>query len=235
MRPITHCFNPFRLLFLTHNSRREFLDELVVTSGVLNQGSAVSDEQLLALYQTGDQRAFTELIRRYQQELFAFLQRFVADAAAAEDLFQETFVQVHRNAKSFDRERRFRPWLFTIAANKARDHLRAATRKNTQSLDNATKLGGGDDTTTFLDLMQTDDPGPIDMLTGEEDIARVQQVIAALPDLYREVLLMSYYHGFAYKEMADMLGVPLGTVKSRLHAAVAAFAKAYKAKAKEKN
>jgi len=60
----------------------------------------------------GDQRAFAELIRRYQQELFAFLARFVSDSAAADDLFQETFIQVHRNAKSFDPERKFRPWLF---------------------------------------------------------------------------------------------------------------------------
>ena len=85
----------------------------------------VTDEQLLAQYTDGDQRAFAELIRRYQQELFAFLCRFVADAAA-DDLFQETFLQVHRNAGTFDADRRFRPWLFTIAANKAR--LRTLTR-----------------------------------------------------------------------------------------------------------
>ena len=75
----------------------------------------VTDEQLLVSYAGGDQTAFSVLIHRYQQELFAFLARFVADATAAEDLFQETFIQVHRNAKNFDAERKFRPWLFTIA------------------------------------------------------------------------------------------------------------------------
>src|SRR6476469_6095528 len=99
----------------------------------------VTDEQLLADYARGgpeSSRAFAELIRRYQQELYAFLCRYVSDSAAAEDLFQETFIQVHRNAGSFDPERRFRPWLFTIAANKARDHLRSIGRHATQSLDN---------------------------------------------------------------------------------------------------
>lgn len=186
----------------------------------------VTDEQLLANYTRGDHAAFAELVRRYQQELFAFLQRFVGDAATAEDLFQETFVQVHRNAESFDPERRFRPWLFTIAANKARDYLRSAGRRTTQSLDNVT--GSDEEATTFLDLMQSSAPPPVSELVAAEDIAKVQEVLKAMPAIYREVLVLSYFHRFAYKEMADMLGVPLGTVKSRLHAALAYFAKAWK-------
>jgi RNA polymerase sigma-70 factor (ECF subfamily) len=186
----------------------------------------VTDEQLLDAYTHGDERAFAELLARYQQELFAFLYRFVADAAAADDLFQETFVQVHRNARTFDASRRFRPWLFTIAANKARDFLRSNGRHRTQSLDNPT--AGREEGLTFLDLMQSGmAPPPVELQQGE-DVVAVQQVLAGLSPLYREVLVMSYFHGFAYKEMADMLGIPLGTVKSRLHAALASFAKAYK-------
>lgn len=187
----------------------------------------VTDEQLLADYLAGDQSAFAELVRRYQQELFAFLQRFVADRAMAEDLFQETFIQVHRNARSFDPERKFRPWLFTIAANKARDYLRSSGRRSVQSLDNT---AGADEATTFLDLMESDAPPPAETLTTAEDIAKVQQVLAELPAIYREVLLLSYFHHFAYKQIAEMLGVPLGTVKSRLHAALAQFAKAFRAR-----
>lgn len=187
----------------------------------------VTDEQLLADYLAGDQSAFAELVRRYQQELFAFLQRFVADRAMAEDLFQETFIQVHRNARSFDPERKFRPWLFTIAANKARDYLRSSGRRSVQSLDNT---AGADEATTFLDLMESDAPPPAETLTTAEDIAKVQQVLAELPAIYREVLLLSYFHHFAYKQIAEMLGVPLGTVKSRLHAALAQFAKTFRAR-----
>ena len=76
--------------------------------------------------------------------------------------------------------------------------------------------------------MQSDmAPPPVELQQGE-DIAAVQKVLAGLSPIYREVLVMSYFHGFAYKEMADMLAIPLGTVKSRLHAALASFAKAYK-------
>ncbi|MCL2640297.1 MAG: sigma-70 family RNA polymerase sigma factor [Phycisphaerales bacterium] len=185
-----------------------------------------SDEQLLADYTRGNQQAFATLAARYQQELFAFLYRFVSDSATAEDLFQETFVQVHRSAKGFDPQRKFRPWLFTIAANKARDHLRSTNRHTTHSLDRTTS--GSDEETTFLDLMESDYAPPQVELQTTEDIARVQQVLAGLTTIYREVLVMSYFHEFSYKEIAEMLQIPLGTVKSRLHAALATFAKAYK-------
>jgi RNA polymerase sigma-70 factor (ECF subfamily) len=194
-------------------------------------GPVTTDEQLLAQYARGDQRAIAELIHRYQQELFAFLYRFVSDSNVADDLFQETFIQVHRNAGGFDPERKFRPWLFTIAANKARDHLRAMGRHTAQSLDNT--AGSSEDGTTFLDFLDSGvAPPPMD-LQRMESIAAVQAVLSGLPEHYREVLIMSYFHQFAYKEMADMLHIPLGTVKSRLHAALAAFARNFKAAAEE--
>lgn len=195
----------------------------------------LTDEQLLAKYRAGEEAALADLIHRYEQELFAFLHRFVADQAAAEDLFQETFIQVHRNAATFDAQRRFRPWLFTIAANKARDYLRAHSRRTIHSLDNAAGGGGGGDGegSTFLDLMASDSPTPPTELGNAEDLARVSLVLAQLPALYKEVLVLSYFHEFAYKDIAEMLHIPLGTVKSRLHAAVASFAKAYKSAAHE--
>lgn len=194
----------------------------------------LTDEQLLARYKTGDDESLADLIRRYEHELFAFLYRFVADQAAAEDLFQETFIQVHRNAASFDPQRRFRPWLFTIAANKARDYLRAHGRRTIHSLDNSPAHGGsGDEGATFLDLMASDTPTPPTELGRAEDLARVSAVLAELPAAYREVLVLAYFHEFPYKDIAEMLHIPLGTVKSRLHAAVASFAKAYKLRAHE--
>ena len=195
----------------------------------------LTDEELLVGYAGGDQRAFAELIRRYQQELFAFLARFVSDKVAAEDLFQETFIQVHRNAKSFDPGRKFRPWLFTIAANKARDYLRATGRRGAASLDHVAGQGrddGGGEGAAFVDLMDSGFVAPPVELAAAEDVAAVQRVLAELPAHYREVLVMSYFHQFAYKEMAEMLHIPLGTVKSRLHAALAAFAKAFKKEAR---
>ena len=88
-----------------------------------------TDEQLLADYLAGQTDGFELLVRRHSPELFRFLARFTGNAAAAEDVVQEAFLQVHLSAASFDRTRRFKPWLFTIAANKARDLLRSRGRR----------------------------------------------------------------------------------------------------------
>ena len=88
-----------------------------------------TDELLIAAYRGGDRNSFAELVGRYERELFHFLVRFLGDRAAAEDVFQETFLQIHQSAENFDTQRRFRPWLFTIAANKARDLIRSNARR----------------------------------------------------------------------------------------------------------
>ena len=96
--------------------------------------AARTDEQLLSEYRHGDKKAFSDLVARYQRELYHFLVRFLGNRAAAEDVFQETFLQVHQSAEQFDPQRRFRPWLFTIAANKARDLIRSQARRPTNPL-----------------------------------------------------------------------------------------------------
>lgn len=186
----------------------------------------LTDEQLLLAYRTGRLDAFEILVRRYQEDLFRFLMRFVGSAAAADDLFQETFLQVHLSADTFDTDKRLKPWLFTIGANKARDYLRKNKRQHAAPL---SAMVGQDGTgPTFLDLMEADLPPPETFAEDHETAAFVRQAIAELPDHLREILLMAYFHQIAYKEIAENLGVPLGTVKSRLHAAVAAFAKIWK-------
>ena len=92
-----------------------------------------SDEELLRDFLAGDAGAFERIVQRFATELFTFVFRFVGGAAAAEDVVQETFLQVHQSAEGFDKDRRFKPWLFTIAANKARDHLRSRARKRERS------------------------------------------------------------------------------------------------------
>ena len=88
----------------------------------------ISDSELLRRHLEGDADAFAALVRRYRRELFGFLVRFTADSALADDVFQEAFLQLHLSAGAFDLSRRLKPWLFTIAANKARDALRSRAR-----------------------------------------------------------------------------------------------------------
>ena len=181
-----------------------------------------TDEQLAGAVRDGDERALETLIERYQDDLLRFLYRLIGDRQGAEDVLQETFLQVHISADSFDTSRRFRPWLFTIAANKGRDLLRKRSRRRT--LDLSAPVGDADGT-TFVDLMEIDVPSP-DAAMGEADRDRkVQRAIDRMSPVLREILLLAYFQRLSYAQIAEDLGVPLGTVKSRLHAAVASFAK----------
>ena len=191
-----------------------------------------SDEQLLADYREGDRKAFARLVERHQRELFHFLVRFLGNRAAAEDVFQEAFLQVHQSADQFDVERRFRPWLFTIAANKARDLIRSQARRPTSPLQ-ATITKGDDDSGQFIDLMEAVVEAPGAGMEKQELQETVHRTVMAMPDHLREILLLSYFHQFPYKQIGDILGIPLGTVKSRLHAAVGHFADRWRAANKE--
>src|SRR4029077_6490405 len=111
-------------------------------------------EQLLAGYRDGDKASFSALVSRYQRELYHFLVRFLGNRAAAEDVFQETFLQVHQSAEAFALQRRFKPWLFTIAANKARDLIRSQARRPTNPLQ-ASISPGDEESGEFIDLMQS--------------------------------------------------------------------------------
>lgn len=188
----------------------------------------LSDEQLIELYQRGRSEVFPTLIERYQRELFNFLARFCGNRALAEDAFQETFLQVHLSAETFDPERRFKPWLFTIAANKARDLMRKKARRPAAALD--ARVGGDeDDGRRFGDLLQADLPLPDTSLDQAELAERVERIVSRMPEHLREILLLAYFQQLAYNDIADVLGIPLGTVKSRLHTAVATFGKMWKA------
>jgi RNA polymerase sigma-70 factor (ECF subfamily) len=185
-----------------------------------------SDEALLSEFLAGDARAFETLVRRYSPELFAFVVRFVGNRTLAEDVVQESFLQLYRSAPGFDPGRRFKPWLFTIAANKARDLLRSRSRRREVALEGLADSESGA-APQLLDLFADEsDPGQALEVDEQRDVVRA--VVAEMPDHLREVLVLGYYHRFPYAEIAEILDVPLGTVKSRLHAAVAFFARAYR-------
>lgn len=180
-----------------------------------------TDEELLRDYIEGDRAAFSILIDRYKNDLLHFLIRFVGSRAAAEDVFQESFLQVHISAETFDVSRRFKPWLFTIAANKGRDWHRKHSKRTVLSL--SQDIGGKNEGTRFVDLMESDQELPDAKLLDNEQIDHVRQAVDDLPSHLREILLLSYFQQMSYVQISESLQIPLGTVKSRLHAAVAAF------------
>ncbi len=188
----------------------------------------MSDVQLLKRYTAGDEGAFRELVSQYKDSVYAFLRRILNNRDLVEDVFQETFMQLYISRDTFDLSKPLRPWLFTIAANKARDALRRNQRVD------ATNLGSLFDSEEHsiddaLNTLDHDEHMPYDDLIRAETSAQVKRVIARMPVRLREILVLAYFHKFSYAEIGRMLEIPVGTVKSRLHTAVSRFAEDWNA------
>ncbi|MCK4342575.1 MAG: sigma-70 family RNA polymerase sigma factor [Phycisphaerae bacterium] len=180
------------------------------------------DEELLAEHLAGKVGVFDTLVARYMDGLYGFFKRFVGNATAADDLVQETLLQVHLAAGSFDPSRSFKPWLYTIAANKGRDYMRARGRRPMQSLDSA---GGDSDGPSPAAQLEGDATTATEQLDSREQTELVRRMIAQMPEHLRLILILGYYQKLPYAEIAEILGIPVGTVKSRLHSAVNHFSR----------
>jgi len=190
-------------------------------------GDKVTDSQLLQRYKEGDEDAFREIVTRYKNPLYAFLRRFLNRQDLVEDVFQETFLQLYSSKDKFDVSRPLHPWLFTIAANKAKDALRKMQREGAMGMGAIADAGGVsvDDVVNLLTSYQTT---PLDEASGSETAQRVREIIAKMPENLRGILILAYFEQFSYKQMAEILSIPIGTVKSRLHTAVVHFMKKWK-------
>jgi RNA polymerase sigma-70 factor, ECF subfamily len=182
-------------------------------------GTGPTDEELLARFREDDDAgAFESLVRRYESELFSYLRRYLGNAEMAEDVFQATFLQIHLKKDQFEDGRRFRPWLYTIATNQAIDAQRRNKRHRMVSLDHRT--GGEDDVGTLVEMLSGRDRTADEKMEDEEAREWVRVAVGDLPETLRSALLLVYHQGMKYREAADVLGIPVGTVKSRLHAAL---------------
>ncbi len=153
--------------------------------------------------QAGDEHAFADLLDRYRAPLFAFLSRRCGDSASAEDLFQETWLRVVRRRASFDPARRFSTWLFQIANNLCRDlHRRRGTERRARE--------------AMRDAARSE-PLRAPALDARLD---ARERLARLPDPLRAVIVLRYYQRMQEREIAEVLGIRPGTVKSRLHSAL---------------
>lgn len=182
----------------------------------------VADEDLLVGYRsTGDRDLFAQLVHRYERELYSYLRRYLGDAEMAEDAFQAAFMQVHLKCDQFEEGRRFRPWLYTIATNQAIDAQRRNRRHRVVSLDRASQSTRDDEVGKLADLLVSDAGDPMDEASRYERAEWVERALAELSESMRCVVQLVYYRCLKYREAADILDIPVGTVKSRLHAAIA--------------
>jgi len=188
----------------------------------------LTDGELLVRYGAGEEAAFREIVTRYKNGLYAFLRLFLNRQELVEDVFQETLLQLFTSRESFDKNRPLRPWLFTIAANKAKDALRKWQR--TSAVPIGTMIDSED--LSFDDILNSvasDSTMPYEVIQKSETAVHVRRIISNMPENLREILVLAYFNRFSYKQMAEILSIPIGTVKSRLHTAVGRFAKEWKA------
>lgn len=167
----------------------------------------LSDEALMAAVMAGEEEALAALVARHQSHLLGYLYRLLGgDRPLAEDLLQETLLRVMQQ-RSWQIGRALKPWLYAIATNLARDHFKsAAVRRAAPHLDAETLARELCDTA----------PGPEDLALAAEQGGAVAAALGQLGEEYRAALLLRFYHGLSFQEIAETLHVPLGTVKSRL-------------------
>ena len=180
--------------------------------------SAPTDEQLFLRFRAvHDPADFEALVHRYEHDLYGYLCRYLHDRDLAADVFQATFLQVHRKADRFEAGRPFRPWLYAVATHQAIDARRRNRRHRMASLDAPDAARDG----------RHAEPEGRAEATGDERIAdaessrRLHAAVDRLPEPQRAALALVYFKGVKYREAARLLHVPVGTVKSRLHAAIA--------------
>ena len=166
----------------------------------------IPDEDLMAQVQRGDLERMTVLFERYQTPLYQFFRRHGMEAGSSEDLVQEVFFRVLRFRSTYRKGAAFRAWLYQIARNTRIDYLRRATRETTV-----------DD--SFGDTFTVE--AGVDTALEASDHARLlRRALAQLPERKREVLVLSRYQGLKYKEIAELMGCDVNTVKVRIHRSI---------------
>lgn len=169
-----------------------------------------TDEELVRECLAGDNAAYGVLVRRYQSRVVAVANRALRDNALAEDLAQEVFVRAYRSLRRFQLGRRFGPWLMAICGNRIRDHLKARARR-------------GEVVWELDRTSASNESTPLERATARQMLARLEVGIKGMPEETREVLRLRFVLGLDYDEVAETLGIPLGTVKSRISRARSAL------------
>ena len=171
-------------------------------------------------------RGFEILVGRYKNAIVSFLFRFTGDFRTAEDLAQETFLRVFRKIHDYNSTAKFSTWLYTIASNLAKDEFKRRARHPAKSLD----WQGGGDTTRDMPQAKADTTDSVPDVRLEHDEVRrnVNKALNLLEEHDREVLLLKDVQGLSYEEIAQVLDLPMGTVKSRISRARLAFKDVWK-------
>ena len=180
--------------------------------------AARTDQEIVVLARAGEETAYRELIRRYERPLFSLLYRMVRDRELAEDLAQETFIKALNAIESYRPEYKFSSWIFKIANNAAIDHLRRR-ELDTLSLEGSPHAETPEAVEATALQIGDRQESPLDAVEARELGGQIEEAIAQLRPEYRSCILLRHVEGRAYEEIAEILGLPLGTVKTYIHRA----------------
>lgn len=180
--------------------------------------AARTDQEIVVLARAGQEAAYRELIRRYERPLFSLLYRMVRDRELAEDLAQEAFIKALNAIESYRPEYKFSSWIFKIANNAAIDHLRRR-ELDTLSLEGSPHAETPEAVEATALQIGDRQESPLEAVEARELGGQIEQAIAQLRPEYRSCILLRHVEGRAYEEIAEILGLPLGTVKTYIHRA----------------
>jgi RNA polymerase sigma-70 factor (ECF subfamily) len=177
-----------------------------------------TDQEIVALAREGREAAYRELIRRYERPVFSLILRMVRDRQLAEDLAQETFIKALNAIGSYRPEFKFSSWIFKIANNAAIDHLRRR-ELDTLSIDGAPHATSAEDIEATALQVGDKSETPLAELEARELGSAIERAIGRLRPEYRSCIMLRHVEGMAYEEIAQLLDLPLGTVKTYIHRA----------------
>jgi RNA polymerase sigma-70 factor (ECF subfamily) len=177
-----------------------------------------TDHDLVVLARTGSEKAYRELLDRYQRPVFSLVYRMVRDREQAEDIAQETFVKVFNHLEGFNPKYKFSSWIFKIASNLSIDHLRKK-QPETISLDGSRHATTAEETESSRIQVESRDENPEEFLESRELGAEIEKAIGALRPEYRTAIVLRHVEGRPYEEIAEIMDIPLGTVKTYIHRA----------------
>lgn len=177
-----------------------------------------TDHELVAFARTGSEKAYRELLDRYQRPVFSVIYRMVRDRELAEDIAQETFVRVFNNIEKYNPKYKFSSWIFKIASNLAIDTMRKK-KLDTVSLDGSRYARTDEEIASSRLALASEEEDPEELLLAKELGSEIEKAIGSLRIEYRTAIVLRHVEGRPYEEIAEIMDIPLGTVKTYIHRA----------------
>ena len=174
----------------------------------------------MKLCQEGDEAAFEVLFQRYENSALSFIHRMIGDLGRTEALGQEAFLRIFKDARSYQYPRSFTTWFYTIVRNLCKNELRWRSRHPTVSIEenvHAAESHAVDEAATLGDFLPAQNNDPLDNMVGNEMRRKLEQALQDLPELEREMLILSRFQGLKYRQIAEVVGVPLSAVRARIY------------------